>query len=88
MAAGKAWVEKGHLSSPRAHLSPHLPSSSQAKQLAPVPLAGLPPLLAEPFCLEFSWRSWNQSRRRSPRSARSWPVQVSAERGGGGWGGG
>lgn len=43
-----------------------------------MPPAGLAALLAEPFCLEFSRRSWNQSRSRSPRSARSCPVQVSA----------
>lgn len=45
-----------------------------------MPPAGLAALLAEPFCLEFSRRSWNQSRSRSPRSARSCPVQVSAVR--------
>ena len=50
---------------------PTFPPSSLAQQAAPIPLAGLAPLLAEPFCLEFSWRSWNQSRSRSPKSARS-----------------
>ena len=42
-----------------------------------VPAPGLPEL----FCLALLWRSWNQSRRRSPKSARSWPVQLSEGRG-------
>lgn len=33
---------------------PIFPPSSPAQQAAPIPLAGLAPLLAEPFCLEFS----------------------------------
>lgn len=33
------------------------------------------------FCLALLCRSWNQSLRRSPRSARSCPVQLSAEAG-------
>lgn len=36
-----------------SHLPIFLPSSL-AQQAAPIPLAGLAPLLAEPFCLEFS----------------------------------
>lgn len=47
------------------------PPTPGAEHPAAVPLAGLAPLLAEPFCLEFSCKSWNQSRNRSPRSARS-----------------
>lgn len=39
---------------PSVPLSSHLPPSSPAEQPAPVPLAGWAPLLAEPFCLEFS----------------------------------
>lgn len=33
---------------------PIFPPSSPAQQAAAIPLAGLAPLLAEPFCLEFS----------------------------------
>lgn len=44
-----------------------------------LPVAGLAGRPPEPFCLAFSRRSWNQSRRRSPRSARSCPVHGSAE---------
>jgi len=42
-----------------------------------LPVAGLAGSPPEPFCLAFSRRSWNQSRRRSPRSARSCPVHGS-----------
>lgn len=44
--------------------------------VAPVP--GVPP---EALCFAFSRSSWNQSRSRSPRSARSCPVHGSAGRG-------